>query len=166
MDLPSQLHVIWYCLPTDTNRPLLDADRDFFNKYGGRKVPVIAIFTKFDGLVTMAYNELRQKQVDIKEAKNKKLERAEGTLKINFIEPLIATASPPKDCVRLDDMRADASNCIELIETTANVLDDDTLKLLFVSVQQNSINLCTRYAILSALLSRKEKRMYCYFCVP
>ena len=32
-------------------------------------------------------------------------------------------------------------------ETTANALDDDTLKLLFVSVQQNSINLCVRYAI-------------------
>ena len=53
-DLPSQLHAIWcginhmifrqaqkvnhrYCLPTDTNRPLLDADRDFFSKYGGGK---------------------------------------------------------------------------------------------------------------------------------
>ena len=54
MDLPSQLHAIWcginhmvfrqaqrinrrYCLPMDTNRPLLDADRDFFRKYGSRK---------------------------------------------------------------------------------------------------------------------------------
>ena len=40
-------------------------------------------------------------------------------------------------------MRSDASDCVKLIETTANALDDDTLKLLFVSVQQNSINLYT-----------------------
>ena len=44
-------------------------------------------------------------------------------------------------------MRSDASDCVKLIETTANALDDDTLKLLFVSVQQNSINLCIYYAI-------------------
>ena len=54
MDLPLQLHAIWcginhmilrqaqrinrrYCLPMDTNWPLLDADRDFFSKYGGGK---------------------------------------------------------------------------------------------------------------------------------
>jgi len=38
------------------------------------------------------------------------------------------------------DMRDEASNCAELIEKTANVLADDTLKLLFASVQQNNIN--------------------------
>ena len=45
------------------------------------------------------------------------------------------------------DMRETASNCAELIEKTANVLDDDTLKLLFVSVQENNINLCIRFAV-------------------
>jgi hypothetical protein len=34
-----------------------------------------------------------------------------------------------------------------LIEKTATSLDDTALKLLFVSVQQNNINLCVRYAI-------------------
>ena len=50
---------------------------------------MIAIFTKFDGLVTMTYNELRKKQ-SIKEAKNKKVEIAESTLKTDFIDPLMA----------------------------------------------------------------------------
>ena len=45
------------------------------------------------------------------------------------------------------DMRETASNCTELIEKTANVLDDDTLKLLFVSVQENNINLCIHSAV-------------------
>ena len=62
---------------------------------------MIAIFTKFDGLVTMTYNELRKKQ-SIKEAKNRKLEIAESTLKTDFIEPLATMACGPKDYVRLD----------------------------------------------------------------
>jgi len=146
--LPEQLHAIWYCLPTDTNRPLLEADRSFFDKYGNGKVPIIAIFTKFDGLVTSAYEELRhQEKLGMKEAKNKKLERAQEMLKTNFIKPLEATASRPSDYVQLDDMRMEDSSCDELIKKTANVLDDDRLKLLFVSVQQNNIDVCIQYAI-------------------
>ena len=62
---------------------------------------MIAIFTKFDELVTMAYNELRKKH-GIKEAKNRKFEEAEGILKTNFIDPLMAMPSGPKDYMRLD----------------------------------------------------------------
>ena len=49
---------------------------------------------KFDGLVTTAYCELRDKEkLGIKEAKNQKFERAQEKLKTNFVEPLEATAS-------------------------------------------------------------------------
>ena len=34
-----------------------------------------------------------------------------------------------------------------LIERTASSLDDTALKMLFVSVQQNNIELCVQYAI-------------------
>ena len=34
-----------------------------------------------------------------------------------------------------------------LIERTASSLDDSALKMLFVSVQQNNIELCIQYAI-------------------
>jgi hypothetical protein len=44
-------------------------------------------------------------------------------------------------------MRAEESSCNELVEKTANALNSDTLKLLFVSVQQNNINLCIWYAV-------------------
>ncbi|KAJ7208227.1 hypothetical protein GGX14DRAFT_395888 [Mycena pura] len=33
--LSSQLHAIWYCLPTDTNKPLLETDKQFFKKKHG-----------------------------------------------------------------------------------------------------------------------------------
>ena len=41
--------------------------------------------------------------------------------------------------------KADA-NCNELIEQTAAAIDNDTLKLLFVSTQHN-LGLCIKYAI-------------------
>ena len=35
----------------------------------------------------------------------------------------------------------------DLIEKTASSLDDTALKILFVSVQRNNIDLCVQYAI-------------------
>ncbi|KAF8815628.1 hypothetical protein BYT27DRAFT_7079477 [Phlegmacium glaucopus] len=145
-DLSNQLHAIWYCLPTDTNRPLLDADKKFFEEYGNGKVPVIAIFTKFDGLVTKAFSKLRE-TLNLKEATKKKLEKAAEILSTDFVEPLKVAASRPTAYVRLDDMRQEASNCKELMDETANALDGDTLKLLFVSVQQINIDTCIRYSV-------------------
>ncbi|KAF8212955.1 hypothetical protein K438DRAFT_1805318 [Mycena galopus ATCC 62051] len=147
--LSDQLHAIWYCMPTDTARPLLAPDEQFFNVSGTGKVPVIAIFTKFDGLITEAFNELRLggRGKSIPDAKNEALEQAQAILTSNFIGPLNTMKFRPSDFVRLDDMRMEKSDCINLINKTAHALSDDTLKLLFVSVQQNNLDLCIRYAV-------------------
>ena len=65
------------------------------------EVPVVAIFTKFDGLVTTAYNELREEH-GIREAIKNKVKTAEDMLNENFIKPLMATKFRPSDHVRLD----------------------------------------------------------------
>jgi len=150
-ELSKQLHAIWYCLPTDTDRPLLEADKLFFNDYGSGKVPVVAIFTKFDGLISTAYGKLRDENRSLREAQKERFERAKEMLNTNFIEPLKKVTFRPSDHVRLDDMRAETSSCNELIEKTADALNEDTLKLLFVSVQENNINLSIRYAVRDAL---------------
>ncbi|KAJ7112757.1 hypothetical protein C8R43DRAFT_134569 [Mycena crocata] len=147
LTLNEQLHAIWYCLPTDTDRPLLEADKQFFNVHGTGKVPTVAIFTKFDGLITKAFGDLRRKGTSLATAQNQKFESAKEKLKLNFIAPLMDTEFRPSDHVRMDDMRLDSTNCSGLIEKTANVLDSNVLKLLFVSVQQNNIALCTKYAV-------------------
>ena len=49
--------------------------------------------------------------------------------------------------VRESDMQKETTDCSELIEKTANAIDDDALKLLFVSVQQNNIGLCIDFAV-------------------
>ncbi|KAJ7898028.1 hypothetical protein B0H14DRAFT_2675930 [Mycena olivaceomarginata] len=146
--LSEQLHAIWYCLPTDTNRPLLAADEKFFNTHDTRKVPVIAIFTKFDGLIIKAFTKLLGDEL------------TQMMLATNFKGPLKKVQFPPSAYVRLDDMRQETSNCIELIGKTASTLTDDTLRLLLVSVQQNNINLCCESAVKDGLGSRDLEDIY------
>ncbi|KAJ7713071.1 GTP-binding protein [Mycena metata] len=146
--LEKQLHAIWYCLPAgDTNRPLLKADEDFFDTDIRGKVPVIAILTKFDGLATRAFQELRDNGNSRSDSQQGKEQRAEELLTTDFIEPLKSRKVPPSDYLRLADMHKDTTDCNELMEKTAEALTDDTLRLLFVSVQQNNVDLSMKYAV-------------------
>ncbi|KAJ7026518.1 hypothetical protein C8F04DRAFT_108939 [Mycena alexandri] len=151
-----QLHAIWYCFPTDTNRPLLKADEEFFDTNVPGKVPLIAIFTKFDGLLTKAFNRLKANGSSRMEAKNLQGQHAQDILNTDFIAPLMSTKFCPSAYVRMDDMRKETSNCMDLIEKTANTLTDDMLKLLFVSVQQNNIDLCIQFAVKVGLATSTE----------
>ena len=57
---------------------------------------------------------------------------------------------------RVTDMHDDNSNhqeqVKELMQKTADALDDLALKMLFVSVQRNNLELCIRYAIKQQVL--------------
>jgi hypothetical protein len=44
-------------------------------------------------------------------------------------------------------MHEQTADCSELIRQTADAIDDDTLKLLFVSVQQNNLDVCIESAL-------------------
>ena len=44
------------------------------------------------------------------------------------------------------DLQLSGSHCNELVEKTAATLDDTILQALFVSTQQNQMELCFRYA--------------------
>ena len=64
---------------------------------------MVAIFTKFDGLVTTAYNELREEHgMSRREATKNMIKTAEDKLSQNFIQPLVVTTFAPSDYVRLD----------------------------------------------------------------
>ncbi|KAF7343552.1 GTP-binding protein [Mycena sanguinolenta] len=146
-ELSEQLHAIWYCLPTDGNRPLLESEDRFFEISGTGKVPLIVIFTKFDGLVTKAFQQLRAEGKNIRMANAGKVELAQQMLTMNYRDPLKDATFEPSAYVQLDDMRMEHSNCIELINETAKTLTDDALLLLFVSVQRNNIDLCIFWAV-------------------
>ncbi|KAJ7208526.1 hypothetical protein GGX14DRAFT_365278 [Mycena pura] len=148
--LSAQLHVIWYCLPTDNHRPLLNFDHTFFDTDLAGKVPVIAVFTKFDGLITQAFLELKGQGVPRIQALEARHRRAEQKLETDFIKHLEAKKYPPSGYVRLDgesSIFCMSPESTDLIESTAAALTDETLRLLFVSVQRNNIDLCIKYAM-------------------
>ncbi|KAJ7027077.1 hypothetical protein C8F04DRAFT_1123387 [Mycena alexandri] len=149
--LPEQLHAIWYCLPTDTPRPLMKADEDFFSIDFEGKVPVIAIYTKLDGLANRALTRLCDDGYDTDDALQHVPSKAMELLETNFKAGLRRMAHPPSDYVQLDDMRQKTSNCKDLIEKTAESITDDGLRMLLVSVQRNNITLCIRYAAEDAI---------------
>ncbi|KAF8317524.1 hypothetical protein F5887DRAFT_1066597 [Amanita rubescens] len=143
-ELKNQLHAIWYCIPMDSPRPILPAELEFFNKGTGR-VPLVVIFTKFDGQMASEF-------VNLTDAKDEdKWERAREIADITFqkvyLPKVLDAKYPPKAYVRLEDMDLPEKNCAQLTQQTADAIDDDTIHQLFVSTQMNNLDLCVKSAL-------------------
>ncbi|KAG6895739.1 hypothetical protein C0992_012908 [Termitomyces sp. T32_za158] len=136
-----QLHAIWFCFTPDRARFLLELEKRFFNEKRSGNIPVIAIFTKFDDLITQVYDD------HLDERKNR--ERAETLLK-DLQAPLFKLEYPPKTSVCVEDLHHDNGTHQEqvklLIRKTAASLDL-ALRMLFISLQQNNLQLCIEYAV-------------------
>ncbi|THU79564.1 hypothetical protein K435DRAFT_823875 [Dendrothele bispora CBS 962.96] len=146
-EVKDQLHVIWFCFRPDISRPLLDLEKQFFNKHA-KNVPVIAIYTKFDDLVSQVYDPEREEEENH--------QYAIFCLRDKFEQPLDKCEFPPKAHLHLEgipwtDMQKNDGNHQEqvqkLIQKTADSLDNLAIEMLFVSVQQNNLELCIKYAI-------------------
>ncbi|KAG6915999.1 hypothetical protein DXG01_008884 [Tephrocybe rancida] len=141
-DRNKQLHAIWFCLKLDKARFMLDLEKRFFTEDHFGNVPVIAILTKFDDLIAQVYDTSLDYNTNHENAKTvqKKLEAS-----------LFSYKSPPKAVVYVQDMHNHNGNHQEqvkvLIQKTAMSLDDLSLKMLFVSIQENNLELCIEYAV-------------------
>jgi hypothetical protein len=125
---------------------------------------VIAIFTKFDDLITQVWK--RRLTMDANR------QQALTLLEAKFEAPLRGYKFPPRAylCLesasdqliffrsnrepftyRYSDMQEDngkhEDQVKELKKKTADSLDDLAIKMLFVSVQQNNLELCISYAV-------------------
>ncbi|KAF8812098.1 hypothetical protein BYT27DRAFT_7183101 [Phlegmacium glaucopus] len=142
-DVEDQLHAIWFCFKADKSRPLLELEQRFFNEQRAGNAPVIAIFMKFDDLIIQVFKRSLGMQGSRKEAVKLLEER--------FRAPLFKYKYPPKAHVCIEAMHKDDGDhqkqVKELTDKTADSLDDLALKILFVSVQQNNLELCIRCAI-------------------
>lgn len=153
--LGDRIHAIWYCIPmTDRARAITTAEDSFFTRCGTSNVPVIAIFSKLDGLDPVAYGQLRKEGENKVDAKSMAPERS---VKIfddgDYVRRLLAMKYPPQDYVCLREMDKENADCSGLIECTAAVLKHETLEKLFVSTQQTNMELSIRYAINRTLRS-------------
>ncbi|TFK69256.1 hypothetical protein BDN72DRAFT_840754 [Pluteus cervinus] len=136
-EVKDQLHAIWFCFEPNTSRPLLELEDRFFNEEQPQNVPLVAIFTKFDDLITQVYD------FDKSEDENRQI--AEHELETKFKKPLYGYRFPPRAHVCTEELNDDDGShqdqVKELMMKTADSLDDLALKLLFVSVQQNNLEL-------------------------
>ncbi|KAG2078716.1 hypothetical protein BDR04DRAFT_1184014 [Suillus decipiens] len=136
-----RIHVIWYCIPMDEDgRSFTEGEVKFFSQCDTGKIPVIVLFTKFDALYDDEFAELIWKGVSRKDAEVLVPQHAKE-----------AFASGPQLkllChICLPDMDKEDADCGPLIECTAETLDDDTLKQMFVSTQRINLEVCMRYAV-------------------
>ncbi|TDL22678.1 hypothetical protein BD410DRAFT_788518 [Rickenella mellea] len=144
--LQDQVHAIWYCIPMDDTRPFTKAEESFFSDCGTGRVPVIAIFTKFDAQDHKAYRALRNEEVPIENAGHQAALRAEQECQ-PVLNRIYESRYGPKSHVYLRDMHKPKAQCDELMEKTASTLNDEVLKLLFVSTQRNNLKLCIEHAL-------------------
>jgi len=126
----------------------------------------VAIFTKFDDLITQVYDRNEEDE------KNRKV--AYATLEKKFKKPLQSYKFPPRTYVRFECMslllwqpilRVMACLAIhedegnhqeqvgELIKQTAASIDDLALKMLFVTIQQNNLEVCIEYAVNKSVIN-------------
>ncbi|KAF8152487.1 hypothetical protein B0H34DRAFT_664048, partial [Crassisporium funariophilum] len=142
-NVDNQIHVIWFCFNPDVARPLLPLEEKFFNEDRSWNVPVVAIFMKFDDLIKQVYNRGQDKTENTKKALD--------TLEKKFKEPLSRYKFPPRAYVRFMAIHKDNGNHQEqvgnLIKRTAASIDNLALKMLFVTVQQNNLEVCIEHAV-------------------
>ncbi|KAG2115666.1 GTP-binding protein [Suillus cothurnatus] len=135
--LNDRIHVIWYCIPMDEDgRSFTEAEVKFFSQCDTGSIAVIVLFTKFDALYDDEFAELICKGVSRKDAQALAAQHAKE-----------AFADGPQLKLLYNHMDKDNADCRPLIELTAETLDNDTLKRMFVSTQRTTLELCMRYAV-------------------
>ncbi|KAG6904186.1 hypothetical protein DXG01_011992, partial [Tephrocybe rancida] len=104
--------------------------------------PVIAVFMKFDDFISQVFD------IDLDDDENR---TAAETKLAELQAPLFKCKFPPRAGVCLEDMHFNVEGHQEqvkkLIEQTAGSLNNLALELLFVSIQQNNLELCMKYAV-------------------
>ncbi|KAF7970945.1 hypothetical protein HWV62_22519 [Athelia sp. TMB] len=161
--LQDQLHAIWYCIPMGDDRPFTRAEILFFSECGTGSVPVIVIFTKFDAMDDKAFAELLNQGFSDDAARVQAPSHALTMFEKDIKNILYETEYPPKGHVLLRgelarkndiqeltqtaDMNDPQATCNELVACTANAIDDEALKLLFVIVQRINLTVCMQSAV-------------------
>ncbi|KAG9004960.1 hypothetical protein FRB94_001929 [Tulasnella sp. JGI-2019a] len=165
MPLNERLHATWICLPLDDERPVGEAEMRMLRLKNPGEVPVVVVFTKYDGLETRVFNKMRQEErLKPREAFRAMADAAERLFKEHWLNR-IYTAEPPKPpFVCLKDLHKPGGNCDALMDCTMNVLEDNKeAQKIFVMAQ--TYNLETRLKVLvpeivKLLLDMTDHRPY------
>ncbi|KAG2140504.1 uncharacterized protein EDB93DRAFT_677762 [Suillus bovinus] len=151
--LEERIHAIWYCIPMDEpSRTFQLSEEKFFLECDTGKVPVIAVFTKFEALRPFAYGEIKKQLKDISaEERSKRIAQRVEEIFVNtrVYDRLCDSKNRtrPKFYVRLENMNKPNANCKVLLERTTFALDNEQLRLCLVSTQQSNLELGIKCAV-------------------
>ncbi|KAL0568584.1 hypothetical protein V5O48_013402 [Marasmius crinis-equi] len=169
--LEDQLHVIWYCLPLDSDRPLCREEMAFFEN-GTYGVPVVAIFTKFEARINKAFGALRDEGDGPRQARRRAPAKARADFQQHvldkripqmrykpatyvylqgrnalFIYPLLLVS---ESCL-LPEMNEPNADCSDLTRATHNVVQNEVVSLLFAQIQRQDVQISLGVALVYAM---------------
>ncbi|KAG9036447.1 hypothetical protein FRB95_008745 [Tulasnella sp. JGI-2019a] len=151
------IHVIWYCISANSDRPLVPAERQFFERDMG-KVPVVVIFTKLDGLETRAYNHLKAEGLTRKAAFQGRKARANEMLQEHFVKRIMELAHPPMGFVSFKGLHKPGQHCAELTRKTVEALKhNQDLQARFVLASRYDLK--ARLMALGGWIRKQEMSM-------
>ncbi|KAG2111354.1 hypothetical protein DEU56DRAFT_749630, partial [Suillus clintonianus] len=150
--IKDRIHAIWYCIPMDEeSRSFTEGEVKFFSQCDTGSIPVIVLFTKFDALYDDEFAELISKGESRENAKRLASMRARASFvngpQVKFLYNREGKRRPPNCHICLADMNMNDADCGPLIKCTAENLDHEALKRLFISTQQTNLELCMKYAV-------------------
>ncbi|KAH8813369.1 hypothetical protein DL96DRAFT_1625887 [Flagelloscypha sp. PMI_526] len=148
-NLRDQLHAIWFCVPVDDDRPLIEAEQEFFTKERSL-VPVILVFTKCEAQQSRHYKgsgdaSAEQEKQLLQEALNN------ANMYLDELASRVRNSPHPPDAIvnirEMHKAKKSPRHCDALLESTGKCLQNDVLKNLLSCVQKNNLNLCIKWAI-------------------
>ncbi|KAI6000244.1 hypothetical protein EDC04DRAFT_3074751 [Pisolithus marmoratus] len=149
--IKQRIHAIWFCIPmTDSHRTVTDAEQQFFNECDTGHVPVILVLTKVDTLKLDAIQELGDGALEMERAEEEIAEKEKEKLEkqLAHIKGILGECKfPPRGYVSLKNMHQGMTDCMSLMQCTANILDERGLQRLLISTQQSSLALRIEYAV-------------------
>ncbi|KAG8985690.1 hypothetical protein FRB93_005759 [Tulasnella sp. JGI-2019a] len=146
--LEERLHATWVCLSLDDERPVGEAELRMLGVKNPREIPVVVVFTKYDGLETRALNTLRREGfLKPREAFRAMAATAEGLFKEHWLNRIYTTEPPKPPYVRLKDLDKPQGKCDDLLDCTADMLRENRpAQKIFVLAQSYSPEKRLKYA--------------------
>ncbi|KAK7460651.1 hypothetical protein VKT23_009367 [Stygiomarasmius scandens] len=155
MNLDDRIHVIWYCLPVDSDRPLLEDELSFFNFEELKGIPIVAIFTKFEGRINKAFSALKEEGLPLRQAKLGAKSKAVADFRHVIADRKLGSfRHPPGAHVFLQELDK-GGNCEDLTKATYDIINDDILKKRFREVQRLRIRVAVSRALIYAMWTAK-----------
>ncbi|KAF8136754.1 hypothetical protein EV363DRAFT_1320427 [Boletus edulis] len=141
--LKDRLHAVWYCIPMENDRPILDMK--FFGVIcPDKNVPVIAVFTKYDQFK----RDIKIKLAMRSGGRSLTAKDVDGEVEKVFQEQywdVVKDESPRY--VRLEKMHKVGERCDALITETSNALSTNVATLMLLAVQRGNLEISVRMAM-------------------